>query len=84
MDDIKKSESTSDGEIIRQIINEKLKQIGLFVFQIYQHTQSLEFELEDRSRILYYLESIEDYRERLIERINEMHKKKKKDEYSSA
>jgi len=60
-----------DGALIKQIINEKLKQIGTFVEDVYQHTQSLEFELQDRSRLLFYLEEIKDYANKLINKLEE-------------
>ena len=60
-----------DGALIKQIINEKLKQIGIFVEDIYQHTESLEFELQDRSRLLFYLEEIKDYANKLINKLEE-------------
>ena len=60
-----------DGALIKQIINEKLKQIGTFVEDIYQHTESLEFELQDRSRLLFYLEEIKDYANKLINKLEE-------------
>ena len=60
-----------DGTLIKQIINEKLKQIDTFVEDIYQHTQSLEFELQDRSRLLFYLEEIKDYANKLINKLEE-------------
>jgi len=60
-----------DGALIKQIINEKLKQIGTFAEDVYQHTQSLEFELQDRSRLLFYLEEIKDYANKLINKLEE-------------
>lgn len=65
---------TDKGKIIKQIINEKLKQIDTFVEDIYQHTQSLEFELQDRSRLLFYLDEIKDYNRKVAERLAENHK----------
>jgi len=60
-----------DGALIKQIINEKLKQISTFAEDVYQHTQSLEFELQDRSRLLFYLEEIKDYAHKLISKLEE-------------
>ena len=62
---------TDKGKIIKQIINEKLKQIGSFVEDIYEHTQSLELELKDRSRLLFYLDEIKDFTHKLISKLEE-------------
>jgi len=62
------------GKIIRQIINEKLKQISKFTEDVYMHTQSLDLTLEDRSQLLFYLENIKDYSRRVTNKLTENHK----------
>jgi len=63
-----------DGALIKQIINEKLKQISTFTEDVYMHTQSLDLTLEDRSQLLFYLENIKDYSRRVTNKLTENHK----------